>query len=572
LIRVGSSLFRWRIHASDFDQYFYGLTPVRFSGQGRAARHPVTVTQPNFTRFNKRPTLHRMTANFGLVRFVLIAVLATLGCAAAAPAVEAPATARRINILFLMDDQHRGDWIGAAGAKWMITPNLDRLAREGVLFRRAYSSVPSCLGARAALLTGLSPWGHGGIGYTPIPERFVHEKPRLFTAAGYRTHAIGKQHFTPQTNYHGYQTVELGEPNYSRMEHIPEYEQWFAAQTGGNNPYAAYRSGNDQRGGVPYPYEEKLHETRWTADRAIAFLESEPRGTNWFLKVSFHRPHAPLNPPKRWYDRYEGVAIPAPAVGEWARQRYGGVVTSFQKDPDATRGVVPADELRESRRSYAAAISFVDEQVGRILAALEQRGELENTLILFTSDHGDVMGDNLLYRKTYPVEGSVNVPMIVRWPGQIGLKAKRGQVRSELVELRDVLPTFLDAAGLPRPAAMEGASLLDALQGRPWRPSLDLEHASCYQPKDGWVALMDARYKYVYYTITGDQQLFDLKQDPQELHDLATEKDSAALVKSWREKMVQHLAIRGDAWVRDGDLVVQPKAMLRRANNPNVVQ
>ena len=167
------------------------------------------------------------------------------------------------------------------------------------------------------------------------------------------------------------------------------------------------------------------------------------------------------------------------------------------------------------------------------------------------------MGDNLLFRKTYPVEGSVNVPMIVRWPAQLGLKAKRGQVRRELVELRDVLPTFLDAAGLPRPKAMEGASLLDALQGRPWRATLDLEHAFSYQPKDGWVALMDARYKYVYHTLTGDEQLFDLQQDPQELRDLATEKDAAALVKSWREKMVQHLAIRGDAWVRNGDLVAQ---------------
>ena len=115
-----------------------------------------------------------------------------------------------VNILFLIDDQHRGDWLGAAGAKWMITPNLDRLAREGVLFRRGYSSTPSCLPARAALLTGLSPWNHGCLGYRPIPERYAWEMPRLFTDAGYRTHVVGKQHFTPQRNTHGYQTVELG--------------------------------------------------------------------------------------------------------------------------------------------------------------------------------------------------------------------------------------------------------------------------------------------------------------------------------------------------------------------------
>jgi arylsulfatase A-like enzyme len=476
------------------------------------------------------------------------------------------------NILFLMDDQHRGDWVGAAGAKWMITPNLDRLAREGALFRRAYSSAPSCLPARAALLTGLSPWGHGCLGYTQIPRQFLIEKPRIFTEAGYRTHAIGKQHYSPQTNYHGYQSVELGEPNYSHMDYVPDYERWFASQTGGTNPYAAYRSGNDQRGGIHYPFDEKFHETHWTADRAIAFLENQPRGEKWFLKVSFHRPHAPLSAPKRWCDRYEGIEIPAASAGDWARKLYGQEKTTFEINPDATRGVVPPEDLRETRRSYAAAISFVDEQIGRILEALQKRGELESTLILFTSDHGDVMGDHYLYRKTYPVEGSVNVPMIVRWPAALGLVAKRGQVRHELVELRDVLPTFLDAAGLPRPAAMEGMSLLDALRERTWRGTLDLEHASCYRPKDGWLALMNQRYKYIYYSMTGAQQLFDLQEDPHELRDLAGESGSAAEVSEWRQQMVQHLALRGEDWVRGGDLVLQTNAILKRMNSPNVVR
>jgi arylsulfatase A-like enzyme len=134
------------------------------------------------------------------------------------------------------------------------------------------------------------------------------------------------------------------------------------------------------------------------------------------------------------------------------------------------------------------------------------------------------------------------------------------------------LPTFLDAASLSIPDAVEGRSLLDVLRGKPWRTMLDLEHASCYAPKDGWVALMDARYKYVYYTITGEQQLFDLRKDPQELRDLAAEPAAAKRVREWRQKMVAHLAPRGDAWVRDGDLVVQRKAALRRADAPLVVR
>jgi arylsulfatase A-like enzyme len=304
----------------------------------------------------------------------------------------------------------------------------------------------------------------------------------------------------------------------------------------------------------------------------VYFLKTNREAKPWFLKVSFLDPHAPLNAPKRWYHRCQGVDIPPAAIRGWAQHEYGGTETFFAKNGDATRGVVPEDGLRATRRSCAAAISFVDGQIGRVLAALEERGDLENTLILFASDHGDMMGDHLLYRKTFPYEGSVNVPMIVRWPASLGLKAKRGQVRQELAGLRDVFPTFLDAAGLLRPASVEGISLLDILRGKPARRLLDLEHASCYAPKDGWVALMDQRYKYIYFEHTGQQQLFDLSRDPQELDNLAAKPASAKLVKEWRQKMIEHLSVRGAPWVREGDLVVLKEPVRRRANNPNVMQ
>jgi arylsulfatase len=479
-----------------------------------------------------------------------------------------PAVAKRPNILFLMDDQHRGDWLGAAGAKWIITPNLDRLAHEGALFRRGYSSTPSCLPARAALLTGMSPWGHGCLGYVPIPERYSCEMPRVFTDAGWSTCAIGKNHFSPLRNPHGYETVILGQPTFRDLPEIGDYRAWFDKQEPGHKPF---RSGNDQRGGTCYPFDEKLHLAHWTADQAVEYLTSYKGDKPWFLKVSFLNPHAPLNAPKRWYDRYEAVDIPPAAIGDWAEKEYGEIHTSFAKNGNATRGVVPADELRATRRSYAASISFVDEQIGRVLAALEARGELENTLILFTADHGDMMGDHLLYRKTFPYEGSIDVPMIVRWPASLGLKARRGQVRQELTELRDVFPTLLDAAGLPRSPSVEGMSLLDILRGKRGRKMLDLEHASCYAPKDGWVALMDKRYKYIYFEHTGRQQLFDLARDPGELHNLADNPASAKLVKQWRQKMIEHLKIRGEPWVHNGDLAVQEEPLRRRANDPNVV-
>ncbi len=191
-----------------------------------------------------------------------------LCCPHPSPAA-APAGAKRLNILFLMDDQQRGDWLGAAGAKWMITPNLDRLAHEGVLFRRGYTSTPSCLPARAALLTGMSPWGHGCLGYVPIPERYACEMPRVFTEAGWTTCSIGKNHFTPVRNGHGYETVIIGQPSIRDLPEIGDYRAWFDKQAPGHNPFEPFRSGNDQRGGVCYPFDEKLHLTHWTADQAV---------------------------------------------------------------------------------------------------------------------------------------------------------------------------------------------------------------------------------------------------------------------------------------------------------------
>jgi arylsulfatase A-like enzyme len=241
---------------------------------------------------------------------LLLLVQASLTTVFAIDSLPATPRTNRINILFLMDDQHRGDWLGAAGAGWMITPNLDRLAHEGVLFRRAYSSVPSCLAARAALLTGLSPWGHGVLGYTPMPAHFQHEKPQLFTDAGYRTCAVGKQHFSPPRNTHGYETVILSEPKLNDAKAVCDYTTWFTHQAPGHDVMEGYRSGNDQRGGIHYPVDEKLHETVWTANQAVEFLTARKAGAPWFLKVSFHSPHAPLNAPKRWYDRYEGANNP----------------------------------------------------------------------------------------------------------------------------------------------------------------------------------------------------------------------------------------------------------------------
>ena len=159
--------------------------------------------------------------------------------------------------------------------------------------------------------------------------------------------------------------------------------------------------------------------------------------------------------------------------------------------------------------------------------------------------------------------------MIVRWPTSLSLKAKRGQISTELVELRDVFPTFLDASEITIPEVMDGRSMLDIVKGKKWRTQLEMEHAQIYEPDNAWVALTDKRYKYIYFTLTGAEQLFDLKTDPNELNELASSSNPPKkLLADYRTKMVAYLKERGEEWVKNDQLVIQLKPIYVGVNRP----
>ena len=477
------------------------------------------------------------------------------GCTSAPKQAEKK---QKINILFIMDDQHRGDCIGVAGADWLKTPNLDRLANEGAMFTRAYTSMPSCLPARAAVLTGLRPWNHGLLSFLTIPNKYRVEYPQMFTDAGYRTHVAGKNHFYGAK--HGFQTCEVEEID-KRLRpdglYRDDYMRWMQLNHPDKHPKGGAPSFTDHRGNRPWPYEEEIHPTTWTAERAKAFLREYDGNAPWMLKFSLHRPHPPFDAPKRLMDYYKAQELPKPVVGEWAEETYGEYRGSVYTSPSSAVGRYSDEEIHDSRAAYYAAITHVDEKVGEVLEVLEERGELENTLILFTSDHGDMIGDHHLWRKVYPYEPSACVPMLVRGPDSMGISTPRGQKFDHLVELRDIMPTFLDAAGLPDPGTLDGDSMVKILRNPncEWRKVLDLEHGAQYFVEGAYVALTDAQYKYVYYTQSGEQELFDLKNDPKETKNIT----DPVMLAPWRARMIAFLEERGEEWVKDGELVVQTK-------------
>lgn len=472
---------------------------------------------------------------------------------------------KRPNILLLMSDQHRGDCLGVDGNEAIVTPNLDRIAREGARFSHAYTCVPSCTPARAALLTGLGPWRNGMLGYSKVAEKYVKEKPRMLGEAGYRTCAIGKCHYHPQRNGHGYHQLILDESG--RVQDsgfLSDYRAWFKSVAPDLNPDATGVGWNDYRG-RPYVLPEELHPTRWTGDVAVNYIKEHSGEAPFYLKVSFARPHSPYDAPQRFYDLYRDRAIPVRFLGDWCAHY---APRSWEAD-NIWHGDVGPEETRRSREGYYGNVTFIDEQVGRILAALEEKQQLENTLILFVADHGDMLGDHHHWRKTYAYEGSARIPFLVRWPK--GMTAgPRGQVRPEPVELRDVLPTFLDAAGIGGGEDLDGKSILPLLDGNAaeWRAFIDLEHDICYDKSNHWSAATDGKTKYIFNAYDGGEMLFDLVNDPGECVNLAGQAVHAGLLAEWQDKLASHLRERGDAWVKDGRLQLRLESMLHSPHYP----
>lgn len=483
------------------------------------------------------------------------------------------------NVILIMVDQMRGDCLGIQGHPVVKTPNLDMMAREGVVFTSAYSAVPSCIAARAAVLTGLSQRTHGRVGYQDgVPWNYEHTLPGEFSKAGYHTQCIGKMHVHPARNLLGFHNVVLhdGYLGYSRNYNVPaqelwqqvdDYLPWFRQHKG--FPADIIDSGLQANSWVArsWPYEERLHPTNWVVTQSIDFLRRRDPTKPFFLMPSFVRPHAPLDPPQVYMDMYANCDMPLPPIGEWAEkddvERNGLNVNCF-------KGVIGEKALRKAMAAYYALITHIDLQIGRLLQVLQEYNVLNNTLIMFVSDHGEMLGDHNIFRKYLPYRGSALVPMIIYDPGKL-LGCKPGSVVGEPVELRDIMPTLLDFAGLEVPPCVEGKSIITLLKGdnANWREYIHGEHAIPGQHEMRLISnhyLVSSKEKYIWFSQTGREQYFNLENDLMELHDLSSDTAYKNRVEYWRRILVMELEGREEGY-SDGEKLItgrEPLACLNR--------
>lgn len=460
----------------------------------------------------------------------------------------------RPNILLIVTDQQRGDCLGSDGHPVLQTPWLDQLAAQGARFRRAYSAHPQCIPARRTLITGRQAVNHGVYNnyntILPFPTL-----PGELSAAGYQSHICGKMHLWPFRSLHGHMSGDFADSMTGDRD-SSDYTRWLTRQgVDIPRPGEAHGCHPNGRSVRTWHLDERHHLTNWCTDRALDFIERRDPTNPFFLSVGYLQPHQPLVPPEFYFRRYMDQALPPPVFGDWCAPSRG---MQPGLPVDAWYTELPPRQMHELRAAYYACINHIDDQIGRLLMTIPR-----NTVVLFTSDHGEMLGDHRLSRKTRAFEPSARIPFLMRWPDHIDSPA-RGQVRSEPVELMDVMPTLLACAGVPIPAGVDGRSVLPLLHGtgESWREHLHGEMSVCGGASDyggcatGMQFLTDGRWKFIWEPGPGHTYLFDLDADPQELQNLAGCTEHTVVEEKFRNALIHHLDGREEGFVRDGALHV----------------
>jgi len=465
--------------------------------------------------------------------FMKAAGAASIGLAlkSEAAAEEAASPEKRPNILWICTDQQRFDTIAALGNKHIRTPNLDRLVSEGVAFTHAFSQNPVCTPSRASFLTGRYPRTTGARQNGQcIPEDEVLVT-KMLADQGYDCGLSGKLHICPchkrvehriDDGYREFHWSHHPHPDWPENEYI----QWLESKGHQWKDVYPGPKGKHAYPGVP----ADLHQTTWCFDKAIDFIKEDRQGP-WLMSINCFDPHHPFDPPQEYLDRYDPDTLPDPdyVAGELADKpffqridhdgAYGGMLLGFSK--------MTPRERREVTAAYYAMIELIDTNVGRILKMLDDTGLRKDTIVIFQSDHGELLGDHGVYLKgPYMYDCSIRVPLIVSWPGHF----KNGLRSDAIVELVDLVPTLLTAAEMPIPARVQGESLFDLLTGKadPHKHK-DYAYAEYYAsqpfhesfPPDPLLTMVRTReHKVVAYHGIEDGELYDLGADPGEHENL----------------------------------------------------
>ena len=517
---------------------------------------------------------------FQIVLIILLHLSCQVLLSTTSVAAEKSLSGSKPNILFIMTDQQRWDCLGANGNQIIKTPHLDRFAKQSANFTHCFVQAPVCVPSRASFFTGRYPHSHKNrVNYTPLDRREVLMQARL-KQAGYVTTSIGKLHYYPPTPQEarrtGFDFVELHDAVPS-LDKYSDYIKWRKENDPQHKRYHRALAKNIPSGENPYrqALDIKYSETTWIAQRTKHHIKRlEKNDKPFFLFCSFWKPHSPFEVPMPFDSMYNDVTIPLP--GQLSLEQIGKLPLPLRLLILRGRPVYETDraKLQWMYRSYYGAISHIDSEVGGILQVLEETGQADNTIVVFSSDHGDQLLEHGLMGKNCFFDSSVRVPFMIRFPPTI----KPGQY-NELIESIDLLPTLFELAGLPEPYENQGRSLvpLIAESEREYKkreavfsenviPEVITSGKLNFQFQKGIgiknVRHPDAkmvrtrRWKYIYYP-EGDAELYDLKNDPHEMHNLADHPEQTEVVYEMKDRLLHWLTTADEAdqiaprWLRE---------------------
>lgn len=474
------------------------------------------------------------------------------------------------NIVLIVCDQMRGDSMGYIGHPFVKTPYLDTLmSSNAVTFENAYTACPSCVPSRASLLTGMSPAQNGRVGYKDgVPWEFTDTIAEVFRNNGYQTAALGKMHSYPIRKHFGFEILKLhdGFIGFHRKANIPYHEHQrnsddyitnLVEKAGRNADINTNGLENNSWVASPWNYEESLHPTNWVVDETIEFLNKRDRTRPFFIMPSFVRPHPPFDAPQKYFDMYDpNVDYYNYAKDNWSESE---MTEEFGQIMDSMHGCSDPKQRNEAMRGYFACITHMDHQISRIITALETDGSYEDTLILFTSDHGEMLFEHDLFRKSLPYEGSANVPFILRVGNNI--KKIKTHKTDTVVALHDIMPTLLDFCDIEIPKQVDGVSLKDyVMEDTPIER--DYIHGEHEYGKYSNQYIITNEYKYIWFSQDGREQLFDMKNDRKELVNLSDDPNSQTVLTEYRNILIKELEGREEGYSDGENLVVGCKAKL----------
>lgn len=423
---------------------------------------------------------------------------------------------QRPNVVLIMCDQLRADALACYGGTFVQTPHMNRIAAQGVAYERAYSRTPVCVPARYGLMSGKAPFQLGLTDNHAGQKTIRNPLPALLKERGYAAYAVGKMHFSPVRAHYGFDRMLLS-------EEIPEhwadddYLQFLKRQ--GRLDVSEPHGKRSDSYYVPQTSElpEELHTSAWTAEQTCRMIRDN-RDRPFFIFASFIKPHPPFDPCTPYDRMYDPATVPMPIRDDVEREP---IDLSVEVQNDYKVGgadKLSDDEIRRIRAAYYGSVTQTDTQIGRILAQLEALNLRENTLVILTADHGEMLGDHHSFGKRTFYEASNRIPLVLSWPAAL----PQGESREQFAVLEDVYATILSAAGASLPDGCAGVNLLPSSQ------DCEAETRGEVYGEFGRGAMLKfmrrwEHYKYTYHTNGGLEALFDLRSDPDELRNIAFE-------------------------------------------------